>query len=57
MYNSVKNMSDIKEPQYIKHIAELGDTHKIISHEDIYSKSGIKLVTKNCHIITKIYEY
>ena len=50
-------MSQIKESQYIKHIAELGDTHKIISHEDIYSKSGIKLVTKNCHINTKIYEH
>jgi len=44
------------DPYYLKSIADLSESMEVVSSEDIYSQSGIKLVNKNTRLDQSIYE-
>ncbi|WP_126454704.1 HD-GYP domain-containing protein [Sulfuriflexus mobilis] len=41
---------------YLRHVTALGDSHDVLTHEDIYAQNGIKLVNKNARINRHLYE-
>jgi hypothetical protein len=49
-------MNKTTEQHYLRAVTELGDTHRIIASQDIYSRSGVKLVATGVHITGKLYD-
>lgn len=49
-------MNELRDEHYLRAVTELGDTHKIVANQDIYSKSGLKLVASGVAISSNLYE-
>lgn len=49
-------MQEHDQQHYLKHVTELGDQRQIVALEDIYAKTGIKLVAKHHRINSSIYK-
>jgi len=49
-------MSKLNDEHYLRAVTELGDTRKIVAHQDIYSQSGMKLVASGIHVTSDLYE-
>jgi len=49
-------MSELKDEHYLRAVTQMGDTRKIVSNQDIYSKNGIMLVASGVAITSKLYE-
>jgi len=47
---------NLNDEHYLRAVTELGNTHKVVSSDDIYSQIGIKLVAANIHISSALYE-
>lgn len=50
------HMNEAKDEHYLRAVTELGNTHRIIASEDIYSQSGVKLVATGVLITGKLYD-
>lgn len=44
------------DPYYLKSVADLSESTEVVSNEDIYSQSGIKLINKNTRFDKSVYE-
>ena len=49
--------SQLNEPHYLKSVMHLGDTRPIVAHREIYSSSGMKLISAGMHINSSLYEH
>ncbi len=49
-------MQEENDSHYLKSVTTLGDTHRIVTSQDIYSKTGIKLAGKGSSINSSIYD-
>lgn len=50
-------MSELRDQYYVRAVTELGDTHKIVTSQDIYSKNGTMLVASGVAITSKLYHH
>jgi HD-GYP domain-containing protein (c-di-GMP phosphodiesterase class II) len=44
------------ETHYVNHLRKASDTHEIKAHEDVYSETGLKLISKNVTISDELYD-
>lgn len=44
------------ESHYVNHLRKASGTHKIKAHEDVYSETGLKLISKNVTISDELYD-
>ncbi|MBZ0105029.1 MAG: HD domain-containing protein [Sulfuricella denitrificans] len=44
------------DPYYLKIVSELSESAEVVSHEDIYSQNGIKLIGKDTRLDNTVYE-
>ena len=49
-------MSEDEDSIYLKSVASLGDTHEVVTNQDIYSETGIKLVSCGSRINSSFYD-
>lgn len=49
-------MQETQDPHYLRAVTELSDTRKIVASCDIYSQSGIKLISSGVRISSSLYE-
>ncbi|MEQ1814336.1 MAG: HD domain-containing phosphohydrolase [Candidatus Nitrotoga sp.] len=49
-------MNELRDEHYVRAVTELGDTHKIVTSQDIYSKNGVMLVASGVAITSKLYD-
>ncbi|HQT26375.1 MAG TPA: phosphohydrolase, partial [Burkholderiales bacterium] len=49
-------MAEEFDSQYLKSVTALGDTHRIVTNQDIYSGTGIKLATSGTRIDSSFYD-
>ncbi|MBD3670083.1 MAG: HD domain-containing protein [Gammaproteobacteria bacterium] len=46
----------VNETHYVNHLRKAGEQHEIKAHEDVYSESGLKLISKNVTIDDELYD-
>jgi HD-GYP domain-containing protein (c-di-GMP phosphodiesterase class II) len=44
------------ESHYVNHLRRASDKHEIKAHEDVYSETGLKLISKNVTISDELYD-
>ncbi|MCF8198668.1 MAG: HD domain-containing protein [Sulfuritalea sp.] len=49
-------MQETQDPHYLRAVTDLSDSRKIVASCDIYSKSGIKLVSSGIRITSNLYD-
>lgn len=49
-------MIELNDEHYLRAVTDLGDSRQIIADRDIYSESGMKLVSAGVNITSKLYE-
>jgi HD-GYP domain-containing protein (c-di-GMP phosphodiesterase class II) len=56
-----KSQTSPQDPHYLRTVTQLGDSHKIVSNQDIYNQQGLKLVAKgtsiNSHLFDKLVHH
>lgn len=49
-------MAEEEDSHYLKSVTSLGDTREVVTNQDIYSKTGIKLASRGSRIDSSFYE-
>ncbi len=49
-------MEEVDDPHYLKRVTSLGDTRRVVTNQDIFSKTGIKLATIGSRINSSFYD-
>jgi hypothetical protein len=49
-------MEEIDDPYYLKRVTSLGDTRRIVTNQDVFSKTGIKLASTGSRINSSFHD-
>jgi hypothetical protein len=54
--NQLANAISDSEPYYLKSVTEFGESNEVVNSEDIYSQTGLKLISKGTRINKSFHE-